>query len=263
MQLQLFQEALVKRRDVRIVDIGVAHAVKARQVAFDRFLFHGGFSFSSKYRNNVRTFIARSVGDDHQPAVEQRQSHEAFLTVVAAIVDEDDARSGKDLPTANSSGRQPCTRRRRAPRLKIYDLTCLPTRRTMARAESPSVLNWVPALWLTDSLDSRPRATAFRQSLFICSFFVSCLACSTASATRSAHGQQTCGERNLGLAANSTTIEFLTAILYWQIAHSTDCTAGRASRVSSRRKSRLSSFIHTAPLLMELYLFRLRPSISF
>jgi len=43
---RLRKERLVKRRNVRIVDIGVFHAVNPRQVALDRFFVHVDLPFS-------------------------------------------------------------------------------------------------------------------------------------------------------------------------------------------------------------------------
>ena len=42
------KESLAERRNIRIVDVGVGHPVKPRQVAFDRFLAHVDLPFSWK-----------------------------------------------------------------------------------------------------------------------------------------------------------------------------------------------------------------------
>jgi hypothetical protein len=50
------------------------------------------------HRDNARSLIAWSMGDDHQTAGEQPHGDQVFLPVVEAVVDEGDARPGEDLP---------------------------------------------------------------------------------------------------------------------------------------------------------------------
>jgi hypothetical protein len=57
---RLREKGFVEWRDVRVVDVGIAHPVNPRQIAFDRFLVHGGFLNCSAFCSYTRQRMALS-----------------------------------------------------------------------------------------------------------------------------------------------------------------------------------------------------------
>jgi hypothetical protein len=64
-----FEKSIVERRDIRIVDVGILHAVNSRQIAFDRFLL---MSICLSHGDDARHLAgARRVSNDDYSTGEQ------------------------------------------------------------------------------------------------------------------------------------------------------------------------------------------------
>ncbi len=91
---RLFEKGLVEWRNVRIVDLGIPHAINPRQIALDRSFAHVGAPFSW---DNACPVVAWGMGDHNQATCQQAQRDQPLLPIIETVIFECDARPVKDV----------------------------------------------------------------------------------------------------------------------------------------------------------------------